>query len=68
MENFGALTTAPKFQRNGSADTSSATDGFFPVGMLGTGQNYQIAFYIFFRRFGIGERNRLRCAVLEIFW
>ena len=28
-KNFGALTTAPKFQRNGSAETSSATDGFF---------------------------------------
>ena len=28
---FGALTTAPKFQRNASAETSSTTDGFFPV-------------------------------------
>ena len=31
-KNFGALTTAPKFKRNGSAETSSATDGFFSVG------------------------------------
>ena len=28
-KNFGALTTAPKFQHNGSAENSSATDGFF---------------------------------------
>ena len=29
---FDALTTALKFQHNGSAETSSATDEFFPVG------------------------------------
>ena len=34
-EFFGALTTAPKCQCNGSAETSSATDGFFPVGCQG---------------------------------
>ena len=31
-KNFGALTTVPKFQRNGSPETSSTTDGFFPLG------------------------------------
>ena len=28
-ENFATLTMAPKFQRNGFTETSSATDGFF---------------------------------------
>ena len=31
-KNFGALTTAPKFQLNGSAETSSTTDVFFQSG------------------------------------
>ena len=30
-KNFGTLTTAPKFQHHGSAETSNAMDGFFPV-------------------------------------
>ena len=30
-KNFSSLTTVPKFQRNGSTDTSRAMDGFFPV-------------------------------------
>ena len=42
-KNFATLTTAPKFQRNGSAETSSTTDEFFPVKMrCPAGANQQI--------------------------